>query len=34
MQLAELNEEKEEHREEAITMYEEADQKSRDLPKG
>lgn len=34
LQLAELNEEKENHREEAINMYEDADQKSRDLPKG
>jgi len=34
IQLAEMSEEKEEHREEAITLYEEADQKSRDLPKG
>ena len=32
--LAELSEEKEEHREDAIAMYEEADQKSRNLPKG
>jgi len=34
MQLGELSEEHLEHREEAIAMYEEADQKSRDLPKG
>jgi tetratricopeptide (TPR) repeat protein len=34
MTLADINEEKEEHREEAIALYEEADQKSRDLPKG
>ena len=34
MQLGELSEEYPDHREEAIAMYEEADQKSRDLPKG
>ena len=32
--LAEISEEKDEHIEEAIALYEEADQKSRDLPKG
>jgi tetratricopeptide (TPR) repeat protein len=34
LQLAEIDEEKEEHREEAIAMYEEADQKSREVSKG
>jgi hypothetical protein len=34
MHLGELSEEHPEHREEAIAMYEEADQKSHDLPKG
>jgi tetratricopeptide (TPR) repeat protein len=34
LQLAEINEENEQHREEAIAMYEEADQKSREVAKG
>jgi tetratricopeptide (TPR) repeat protein len=34
MQLGELSEEHPDHREEAIAMYEEADQKSLDIPKG
>ncbi|KAL5348657.1 hypothetical protein ACLOAV_006074 [Pseudogymnoascus australis] len=34
LQLARINEESENHREEAISMYEEAYQKSKDLPKG
>ena len=34
LQLAEVSEESDQHREEAIAMYEEADQKSRDVAKG
>lgn len=34
LHLAEINEESEQHREEAIAMYEEADQKSKDVAKG
>ncbi|KFY35273.1 hypothetical protein V494_06061 [Pseudogymnoascus sp. VKM F-4513 (FW-928)] len=34
LQLAKINEESDEHREDAINMYEEAYQKSKDLPRG